>query len=68
VKDEDATAASEDGQIVNKRIDVTTGMEGTYYIEITGDVEEGMEVLIPSSSSEESVDDLINMMGAAGGV
>lgn len=68
VKDEEATEASEDGAVVTKEIPVTTGIEGTYYIEVTGDVEEGMEVQIPSSSGEESVDDLINMMGSAGGV
>ncbi|MBQ1901844.1 MAG: HlyD family efflux transporter periplasmic adaptor subunit [Lachnospiraceae bacterium] len=68
VKDEEETSKSEDGSVVNKKVYVTTGIEGVYYIEINGDVEEGMEVVVPSSSGEESVDDLINMMGAAGGV
>jgi len=52
-----------------REIDVTVGIEGTYYTQITSDeLTEGMYVVVPDSATEESVDDLLNMIGAGTGV
>ena len=52
-----------------KEIDVEVGLEGSYYSEIkSSKLKEGMKVVIPSDSSDQSVDELLNMVGNAGGV
>ena len=49
-------------------IPVETGLEGTYYVEIITESDiEGRQVVIPDSDSIQSVDDLLNVMGSAGG-
>lgn len=51
-----------------KRIDVTTGLEGTYYVEVTSDqLKKGLKVIIPDSASDQSVDEVLKMIGKAGG-
>ena len=50
-------------------VEVQTGLEGTYYVEINCDEDiEGRQVVIPDSDSIQSVDDLLNVMGSAGGI
>ncbi len=50
-------------------VKVETGLEGTYYVEIISDEDiEGRQVVIPDSDSVQSVDDLLNVMGSAGGI
>ncbi len=52
-----------------KKITVTTGLEGTYYMEIQSkELSKDDYVLVPKSDSNNSVDELMNMMGSAGGV
>ena len=73
VIDEEATAKNVDEKghttTVLKEIDVEVGIEGTYYVEILSDeVEEGMRVIVPAASGEETVDDLLNMIGSGVGV
>ena len=51
-----------------KRIYVTPGLEGTYYVEVTSDqLKKGLKVIIPDSDSDQSVDEVLNMIGKAGG-
>ncbi len=50
-------------------VKVETGLEGTYYVQIITDQNiEGRQVVIPDSDSIQSVDDLLNVMGTAGGI
>lgn len=52
-----------------EQIDVKTGIEGSYYIEIISDkLKEGMKVIIPEIDSGSSVEELIEMMGANAGI
>lgn len=52
-----------------EELDVKTGIEGTYYIEIISDkLKEGMKVVIPKIDSGSSVEELIEMMGADAGI
>ena len=78
-KDKDKDKETEDGTTdenkeaeLSKNYDevkVTTGLEGTYYVEIICDEDiEGRQVVIPDSDSIQSVDDLLNVMGSAGGI
>ena len=61
--------AEKDGKVTFEKIPVKKGIEGTYYIEVIGEgLSEGMQVKIVRTTSEESVEDLLNMMGSAGGV
>ena len=56
-------------EISVRRIAVTTGLEGTYYTQIVSDqVQEGMQVVVPETKSDNSVNQLLNSMGAGGGV
>lgn len=71
VIDEKKTTTDEDGNeiYVLKDVDVKTGIEGTYYIEILdGDIKEGMRISVPSATGEDTVDDLLNMIGSGVGV
>lgn len=71
VIDEENSGTDENGNEVTKtkEIDVTVGLEGSYYTEITSpDIKEGLQVVIPSDDSQQSVDELLNMVGNAGGV
>jgi multidrug efflux pump subunit AcrA (membrane-fusion protein) len=63
---EDKTAALKK---LYDEVKVETGLEGTYYVEIITDEDiEGRQVVIPDSDSIQSVDDLLNVMGSAGGI
>ena len=60
---------TKDQQVTFEKIPVKKGIEGTYYIEVIGEgITEGMQVKIIKTTSEESVEDLLNMMGSAGGI
>lgn len=57
------------GENVEEDIDVTTGLESGYYTEISSDkIQEGETVKIPKVDSTTSVDELLNSMGATGGM
>ncbi len=52
-----------------KKVSVTKGLEGTYYIELTSDtLKEGDEVIVPKSDTGESVDDILSIMGSGAGM
>ncbi len=72
-EEKDTTTDTEDKTAVLKKlydeVKVETGLEGTYYVEIITDEDiEGRQVVIPDSDSIQSVDDLLNVMGSAGGI
>lgn len=57
------------GENVEEDIDVTTGLESGYYTEILSDkIQEGETVKIPKIDSTTSADELLNSMGATGGM
>lgn len=71
VIDEEKSVPDEKGNVtqVTKEIDVTVGLQGSYYYEIQGpDIKEGLQVVIPDDDSSQSMDELLNMVGNAGGV
>lgn len=51
-------------------IDVTTGIEGTYYVEISSseELKEGMKVVMPQVDASASINSLIEAMGADAGM
>ena len=52
-----------------KEINVEVGLEGSYYSQILSDeIKEGMTVILPEDTSTNSVDELLDMVGNAGGV
>ena len=52
-----------------EELDVETGIEGSYYIEVISDkLKAGMKVVLPKIDTNNSVEELIEMMGAAAGV
>ena len=52
-----------------EEIDVKTGIEGSYYIEVISDkLKPGMKVVLPKVDTNNSVEELIEMMGAGAGV
>ena len=53
----------------DEELDITVGLEGLYYIEVISDkLEEGMKVVLPPIEAENSIDALIELMGADGGL
>ena len=52
-----------------EEIDVTTGIEGAYYIEIISDkIHDGMKVVLPDIENDDTVEALLQAMGADGGI
>lgn len=52
-----------------EELDVETGIEGSYYIEVISDkLKAGMKVVLPKIDTNNSVEELIEMMGAGAGV
>lgn len=52
-----------------EELDVKTGIEGTYYIEIISDkLKDGMKVVLPPVDAGSSIENLIEMMGADAGI
>lgn len=52
-----------------EELDVKTGIEGTYYIEIISDkLKDGMKIILPKIDTSNSVEELIEMMGAGAGI
>lgn len=71
VIDEEKSVPDEKGNVtqVTKKLDVTVGLQGSYYYEIQGpDIKEGLQVVIPDDDKSQSMDELLNMVGNAGGV
>ena len=52
-----------------EELKVETGFESSYYIEINSDkIKEGMKVVMPDVEADNSVETLIEMMGADAGI
>lgn len=63
------TGTDKDGNYETKEVDVTVGIQGTYYVEVISDkIKEGMEIWIPAAQGTSSISDLLNMMGADAGI
>ena len=66
---EEVTGKDEDGNYVTKELDVTVGLQGTYYVEIISDkVSEETEILVPDAQGNSSIEELLNMLGAGAGI
>ncbi len=63
-------AKESDGKIdyENKMVNVITGIKGSYYIQVYGDVKVGDYVYVPATEGEDSLDEIMNMMGSSAGV
>jgi multidrug efflux pump subunit AcrA (membrane-fusion protein) len=56
-------------KIETEEVDVTVGIEGTYYSEIISDkIKEGMDVYITTGTKGESIETLIDIMGSEAGI
>jgi hypothetical protein len=52
-----------------EEIDVNVGIEGSYYTEISSDkIKENMYVVVPEIETNNTIKELIQMMGAGAGV
>ncbi len=66
---EEVTGKDEEGNYITKELDVTVGLQGTYYVEIISDkVTEETEILVPDAQGNSSIEELLNMMGAGAGI
>lgn len=64
--DSDATI---DPNSETEELNVTKGIEGTYYVEIISDkLTDGMKVVLPKKEASNSIEDLIEAMGADAGM
>ena len=63
-------ASKSDGEIEyeKKKINVNTGLKGSYYIQVSGDISVGDYVYVPPAQGEDSIDEIMNMMGSSAGV
>lgn len=52
-----------------EELDVQTGIEGSYYIEIISDkLHDGMKIVLPKINAGDSIENLLEMMGADAGI
>ena len=52
-----------------EELDVQTGIEGSYYIEIISDkLKDGMKIVLPKINAGDSIENLLEMMGADAGI
>lgn len=52
-----------------KKVKVQVGIEGTYYAEVSGDgIVEGKYVYVPEATGDDSIEEIMNQMGASAGV
>ena len=66
---EEVTGKDEDGNYITKELDVTVGLQGTYYVEVISDkITEETEILVPDAQGNSSIEELLNMMGAGAGI
>lgn len=66
---EEVTGKDEEGNYLTKELDVTVGLQGTYYVEVVSDkITEETEILVPDAQGSSSIEELLNMMGAGAGI
>ena len=66
---EKVTGKDEEGNILTEEMDVTVGLQGTYYVEVISDeITENTEILVPDAQGNSSIEELLNMMGAGAGI
>ena len=63
-------ASKSDGEIEyeKKKVNVNTGLKGSYYIQVIGDINVGDYVYVPPAQGEDSIDEIMNMMGSSAGI
>lgn len=63
-------ASSSDGKIPyeKKKVKVNTGIRGSYYVQVSGDINVGDYVYVPAAEGADSIDEIMNMMGSSAGV
>ena len=63
-------ASTSDGKIPyeKKKVKVTTGIRGSYYVEVRGDISVGDYVYVPAAEGADSLDEIMDMMGSSAGV
>lgn len=66
---EKVTGKDEEGNILTEEMDVTVGLQGTYYVEVISDeITETTQILVPDAQGNSSIEELLNMMGADAGI
>ena len=63
-------ASTSDGKIPfeKKKVKVNTGIRGSYYVQVSGDINVGDYVYVPAAEGADSIDEIMNMMGSSAGV
>ena len=63
-------ASASDGKIPyeKKKVKVSTGIRGSYYVEVHGDISVGDYVYVPAAEGADSIDEIMDMMGSSAGV
>ena len=62
-----AVERTESGGVTKTAIPVTVGVEGDYYVEVSGDISEGMEISLPSDEYLDIMAMRDEMMASMGG-
>ena len=63
------TGKDEEGNYITEELDVTIGLQGTYYVEVISDaITDATEIFIPDAQGNSSIEELLNMMGATAGI
>lgn len=66
---EKVTGEDEDGNILTEEMEVTVGIQGTYYVEIiSSEITDKTQILVPDAQGSSSIEELLNMMGADAGI
>ena len=56
-------------KVTRKNVTIVTGIEGTKYVEVLdGKIKKGDKVVLVKQDTENSVEDLMNMMGSDAGI
>lgn len=66
---QEVTGKDEEGNYVTKELNITVGLQGTYYVEIQAEgISEKTKILVPDAQGNSSIEELLNMMGAGAGI
>ena len=65
---EEASKSNGSVDYEKKKVNVKTGLKGSYYIQIFGDVKVGDYVYVPAAEGDDSLDEIMDMMGSSAGV
>ena len=65
---EEASKSNGSVDYEKEKVNIKTGLKGSYYIQIFGDVKAGDYVYVPAAEGDDSLDEIMNMMGSSAGV